>query len=168
MDLERLQEAFQQIRQGGYFPLGWLASVDAAGSPRVRTVKVLGFNWIQRQFYFSCHQRHDKLKHFAAKPEAELCLVAPGVGLQLRLSCSVEVSSDDKTSAMRQRFWETTSPKSKIQLYGTHPRLERPPACFVLVTLHAHEAELLDLHSEEPKRWSFRDLASDRAESRSL
>ena len=158
VDLEVLNQIFSDIRQSGLFPLGWVASVDATGAPHVRTVKILGFNWAQKLFHFTCNRHHEKLEHFAAKPVAELCLVAPEKGMQLRFACRVEVVGPESESTLRQRFWERTSPKSRVQLYKTHPRQEKPPLSFVLVTLSALQADLLDLGCEEARRLFFSDF----------
>ena len=150
----RLAGAFETVRKGGLFPLAWLASVDQAGQARVRTVKVLGFNLAVPCFYIGCHRNHAKVAQLLSNPRAELCLLDPQEGLQIRFECRSEGSNE----TLRERFWQKLSPRSRQELYRAHPRQEKASENFALLTFAALRAELLELHDGPPRRYSYPDL----------
>lgn len=154
----RVVEAFESLRKGSVFPFAWLGTVAQPGPvPRVRTVKVCGFNMAARCFHVCCHSKHDKIAELQANPAAELCLVDFELGIQLRLRCRVEVQPE-KDMALRERFWAKLSPRSKIELYQGHPQQPKPAPNFVLLRLNVASVELLELKGEPPVRLRYRDL----------
>ena len=79
-------------------------------------------------------------------------------GLQLRFFCQVQMVIDEGNLAMRERFWQKLSPRSKIELYAAHPQQPKPPDCFVMLQLTAASAELLELNTEPPRRYRYANL----------
>ena len=169
----RVVEAFESLRKGGAFPHAWLATLDKANLPRVRTVKICGFNLNMRTFYIGTHARHDKVVQLQANPRAELCLVDLVAANQLRFACEVTIQSGSSCApnraaeaegedrghmALRERFWLKLSSRSKIEIYQAHPQQPRPPASFVLLHLRVVSMELEQLLSEPPRRYRYRLL----------
>ena len=168
----RVTQAFDAIRKGKTFPFIWLATVTSGGEPRVRTMKMCGFNLAEKIFYLSTHQKSKKIQELQMRSLAQLCLVDFELGLQLRFDCKVGLfpappeQGQEKAIAMRERFWQKLSPRSKIDLYNAHPQQQRPPETFILLQLSAQRADLLELNGEAPQRFSYPDLGQPDREER--
>src|ERR1017187_10073645 len=143
---KKVVDAFETLRRGEVFPYAWLATLDNANLPRVRTVKVCGFNLNAGAFYVGTHSRHEKLIQLQANPRAELCVVDIRGASQLRFACSVTIhAAGESDIPLRERFWNKMSARSKIELYQGHPQLPKPPVTYVLLQLDVVSVELVQL-----------------------
>lgn len=150
---ERVASLFHEIRRGRPFPYVWLATVDSTGRPRVRSVRLSGFNLRQGLFYVSSNRRHNKRDELGRTPWAELCVVETDIPLQLRFECRVELLEDDETP-FRQRFWAKLPAEDQRRFYAsTDPR---PPDDFMVLQLEAFEVDFLDLRPQVPIRIGYR------------
>lgn len=88
-----------------------LATVDKAGKPHVRTVLIKICD--ERGVGFVTNTSGEKVKHFAAQPVVECCMVWPSLTLQIRLQGSIKEM--DKKDV--KYFW-TLRPRLAQILYS--------------------------------------------------
>lgn len=158
---ERVVSTFHEIRRGSLFPFAWLSTVGTDGGPRVRTVRLCGFNLKQALFYVGSSRRHFKREQLQSDPRAELCVVELEGPLQLRFSCGAALVTEDG-SLLRKRFWCRLGEMDQRRYYGLIG--EEPPPDFMLIALEAREVDLLDLRPQVPIRVGYRLSAAGSAE----
>ncbi len=77
-----------------------LATVDRSGLPNARMVLLRGFD--ERGFVFYTNRTSKKGDDLAANPRAALCLYWPGLGEQVRIEGTVELTGDAELAALEQ------------------------------------------------------------------
>ncbi|MBI3926154.1 MAG: pyridoxamine 5'-phosphate oxidase family protein [Armatimonadetes bacterium] len=147
-------QLFHEIRQGGLFPFVWLATADAEGGARVRTVRLTGFNLQKGLLYFCCNRRHDKAVQILRDPVGEICMAALAGPMQLRFRCRLRFMGE-ADGAMIDRFWGRTSEETRRKVWGCSAEQNQPPEDFLAVEGSVLELDLLDLRPELPVRRGY-------------
>lgn len=140
-----------------------LATVDAQGFPRARTVIVRHLDAHDGSIWITTDARSAKIEELTACPGAELVFWTPNERQQFRVRGLVEIVWG---GTRRLEVWHTLSDPSKGTFYGPPPGALRqpggrvvspvppggdPPECFVLLVLRPTHAEALELN-ESPHR----------------
>jgi len=125
----------------------YLATVDAAGAGRVRTMTLRGFDAAAGTVWTSCHSASQKTAHLRRQPQAEVCLWLGETGVQLRLECTWRIvdarAADPALQALRLTTWEGQPPAAKA-LYDTPaPGTVPEPFCVLRGTFQIIDALLI-------------------------
>ena len=111
----RLVDGAENRRGGFHTPT--LATVDASGRPRLRTVVLRGADPVEAILRFNCDRRSDKAAEIAASGHAALHAYDPGAKIQVRVEGSTTIHADD---AIADAAWDAAQPMSRI-VYGIEP-----------------------------------------------
>jgi pyridoxamine 5'-phosphate oxidase len=147
-----------------------LATVDAAGRPRARSVVLREIDNAGRLHVLS-DARSDKNAHLRAAPFAELVFWLPNQREQYRLAGRATLTRHADDTAQLHHFWTTLSDASRALFAWPPPgkrRHDNPadfpttlpastpvPDTFELITLHPDTVERLQLtgHPHRRTRW---------------
>lgn len=117
-DIQSLINA--ELARGPKQPLiGTLASVDADGAARARSVVVRGFDDAADAIWLSTHLHAHKSRQLLRSPEADLVLWLPRKNIQLRLLCSWRLidagiaARNAPMGQLRNTVWLETSPATR-------------------------------------------------------
>ncbi len=143
-----------------------LATVDADGAPRCRTVVVRGLVEAPRGVWFVTDARSGKAEELAREPRVELCWYFAGLREQYRLRGRVE----ELDEAAREDAWARLSPSSRGTFLWPPPGTPRtdddmfppetrgttPVPCFRALRLVADAVDFLSLRDapHERVRWT--------------
>ncbi|MGE0492426.1 MAG: pyridoxamine 5'-phosphate oxidase family protein [Vulcanimicrobiota bacterium] len=156
-------ELFHQARKAATFPSAWLATVDLDGSPRVRTVRVCGFNLQRHLIYTCCDRNSAKVEQLARDSRFELCLAALDDPVQLRLAGHMRPLEE---GAVRDRFWTKVSSETRSRIYGSLDHL--PPWNFTVLEGEIDRVDTLDLRPQVPRQSRYLLRAGEFREESSL
>ena len=101
--------------------IGTLATVDAAGAPRARSIvcRELGDDG---SLWLTSDARSDKASHLRRRPEAELVFWLPATREQFRLSGRVElITAHEGDAAARERHWLRLTDASRAMFHWPAP-----------------------------------------------
>lgn len=152
-----------------------LATIQADGRPRNRTVVFRGFEEDSNQLKFITDSRSEKIEQISQNPWAEACWYFPNSREQFRLlgclTCVGNGDSDETLSQARQRTWESLSDAARLQFGWPSPKKERaepsaftpaapnptqPLENFCLLLLDPVEVDHLQLRGEPQNRTLYR------------
>lgn len=111
----RLGEGAERGRSPFHTPA--LATVDAQGHPRLRTVVLREADGAAGTLRFHCDARSDKAREIAAGSMAALHVYDAGTKLQLRIEGSARLHRDD---ALAEAAWAGSRAMSRV-CYGVDP-----------------------------------------------
>ncbi len=165
-DLQRALRISKSDRSSTY---AQIATIDAMGAPRNRTVVMRQFEPERARVHFVTDRRSSKFSELGLEPIAEICWYFGRTREQFRLSGPV-VLLDEKADAQFQRerikawnalsdggketfFWPTPGKlREKSDLFsGTHD-LSVPAASFVACQMRVHEVDWLRLKGRPHQR----------------
>lgn len=111
-----LAEAFRLLGRGvadrrSSFHSPTLASVDAEGRPRLRTVVLRGFEPASRRLTFHSDRRSAKLGEIAGCPRVSLQVYDRSASIQVRLDAAATVHVDD---AVAREAWARSPAMSRL------------------------------------------------------
>lgn len=152
-----------------------LATIQADGRPRNRTVVFRGFEDSSNQLKFITDARSEKIEQIGQNPWAEACWYFPNSREQFRLlgrlTCVGDGDFDETRSQARQRTWESLSDAARLQFAWPSPKKERaepsaftpaapdrtqPLENFCLLLLDPVEVDHLQLRGEPQNRMLYR------------
>jgi pyridoxamine 5'-phosphate oxidase len=157
------------------FHLLTVATVDAAGAPRARTVVLRGFDGPGREARFHTDIRSPKVDQIGTDGRAALHWYDPARRLQIRIAAQAAIHHRD---AIAQAAWDATQPMSRAcyttptapgaSLQGFLPAPPPPPAndergfdAFAVVCCRFDTVELLALHASGHERIRLRLTAAE-------
>jgi pyridoxamine 5'-phosphate oxidase len=171
--LRELRDALPQGSGGGPL-IGTLATVDAAGCPRARSVVVRRVDDAGR-LWVTSDGRSAKNAELRANPAAELVVWLPEIRLQFRLRGPVDVLNAGSPQDERLVAWRELSDSARALFFWPEPGAARddssadapsaapasmaPPGWFEVIVLKPEEVERLDLrpHPHARRRWRQED-----------
>ena len=172
--LQELREAMRPPEGGGGPIVATLATVDAAGCPRARSVVVRRLDDGGR-LWIASDGRSEKNEELRRNPAGEVVLWLPGQRLQFRLRGPVELLGAGSPQDERVVLWRELSDSARALFFWPSPGAPlsadsrevpaaapaslAPPASFEVVVLRPAEVERLDLrpHPHARSRWRQED-----------
>lgn len=151
----------------GRHSLATLATVDAAGEPRARTVIVRQLDERAGSLWITTDGRSQKVAQLARQPIAELVVWTPHERQQFRLHGPIRLV---RSGPERVEIWQSMSDAARATFAWPNPGQPRrpgevflsgvpataePPADFTLLVLEPTEVETLELneHPHARRRW---------------
>lgn len=151
----------------GRHSLATLATVDAAGEPRARTVIVRHLDQRDGSLWITTDGRSQKMAQLAKQPIAELVVWTPHERQQFRLHGPIRLV---RGGAERVEIWQQMSDAARATFAWPNPGQPRqagdtfvhgvpaiaePPNHFILLVLEPTEVETLELneHPHARRRW---------------
>lgn len=110
-----LAEGVERGRSAFHTPS--LATVDAAGRPRVRTVVLRAAERASGTLRIHCDRRSDKAAELAARASCALHAYDPESAVQIRIEGTASLHADD---AAAEAAWAASQPMSRV-CYGIDP-----------------------------------------------
>ena len=145
-----------------------LATVDAQGNPRARTVIVRRIDPKTGAIAITTDARSPKVAHLASHPASELVFWMFNERLQFRLLGNAEII---RNGPLRDEIWKELNDSGRALFLWPPPGEHRkpddvfpeklsadkpPPASFVLLVLHPWEVEALELNDTPHRRRRWR------------
>ena len=170
--LDELQEAVEAEKLAGRL-VGTLATVDAGGLPRARSVVCRRVDG-RGDLWVTSDARSGKNAHVRRNPHAEFVVWLPGPRLQFRLHGEIRVLGADAPGDARAEMWRAVSdaaralffwpppgePRAEGDAYPPAVDADRPaPDTFEVLVLSPDQVERLDLKPQPHgrRRWRRRD-----------
>jgi PPOX class probable FMN-dependent enzyme len=158
-----LQNALHRERSLAHSRYLQLATVDAAGAPRVRTVVFRAFEDNGDTLLAVTDRRSAKICDLLATPRAELCWYFVSGREQYRIAAAVRIHDGAAgTPALRSRIWDALSLAARDQFFRPAPgtdlggtgidREAEMPDSFCVLAFHAERVDHLMLTAPTHRR----------------
>jgi pyridoxamine 5'-phosphate oxidase len=145
-----------------------LATVDAQGDPRVRSVVCRRVDE-QGRIWITSDARSAKHRQLIDHPRASAVAWLPAARQQFRFSGTVEIIDSSSRGNIRSELWQTLSaatratffwpapgaPRNSLDAFLQSTEASEPPACFEIMRLDPFLVERLVLgtHPHQRTRW---------------
>lgn len=175
-----LVRALNNNRSLAYSRYLQLATLDANGQPRNRTVVFRGFLNPGNRLQIITDTRSEKITQLAANPRAEACWYFPKTRVQFRLTGTIAIitadTPDETLQVARHTVWQTLSDNARsgftwpepsadraeqVAFEGDLPHPQTPLGNFALLLLEPDRVDRLHLRGNPQQRHIFTRSATE-------